>query len=265
MEGGVLRYSGTAAELKARPELLQSAYLLRGSAVEASAVLDGSMAESLAEGGQRGRGHRPNSPTRARRRICCPVASGSGETVPGGQKGGDHGERRARHRGRRGHRGSRRSCCSWRSVVTALLIRPRRPAPGRASTATAGAGSAGTGPDGTAARVAVSGRRGRPGSRRVRPAVGPRQGVVIVGRVRGGRGRQARGPAVRGGGPPTRRDAQVPSSARSTTSGPDSPGDLATGRRSRRPASSSWTSWRRCSPGQAVLRCPRASSRSPRR
>jgi branched-chain amino acid transport system ATP-binding protein len=50
MEGGVLRYSGTAAELKARPELLQSAYLLRGSAVEAGAVLDGSMAEALAEG-----------------------------------------------------------------------------------------------------------------------------------------------------------------------------------------------------------------------
>jgi branched-chain amino acid transport system ATP-binding protein len=47
MEGGVLRYSGTAAELKARPELLQSAYLLRGSAVEASAMLDGSLVESL--------------------------------------------------------------------------------------------------------------------------------------------------------------------------------------------------------------------------
>jgi branched-chain amino acid transport system ATP-binding protein len=30
MEGGVLRYSGTAAELKARPDLLHSAYLLRG-------------------------------------------------------------------------------------------------------------------------------------------------------------------------------------------------------------------------------------------
>ena len=29
MEGGVLRYSGTAAELKERPELLHSAYLLR--------------------------------------------------------------------------------------------------------------------------------------------------------------------------------------------------------------------------------------------
>jgi branched-chain amino acid transport system ATP-binding protein len=32
MEGGVLRYSGTAAELTARPELLHSAYLLRGAA-----------------------------------------------------------------------------------------------------------------------------------------------------------------------------------------------------------------------------------------
>ena len=50
MEGGVLRYSGTAAELKARPELLHSAYLLRGSAVEASAALDGSVAEASREG-----------------------------------------------------------------------------------------------------------------------------------------------------------------------------------------------------------------------
>ena len=50
MEGGVLRYSGTAAELKAHPELLHSAYLLRGSAVEASAVLDVAMAESPGEG-----------------------------------------------------------------------------------------------------------------------------------------------------------------------------------------------------------------------
>jgi branched-chain amino acid transport system ATP-binding protein len=32
MEGGVIRYSGTAAELKARPDLLHSAYLLRGAA-----------------------------------------------------------------------------------------------------------------------------------------------------------------------------------------------------------------------------------------
>src|SRR5580698_9117532 len=35
MEGGVLRYSGTAAELKARPDLLHSAYLLRGAATAA--------------------------------------------------------------------------------------------------------------------------------------------------------------------------------------------------------------------------------------
>jgi branched-chain amino acid transport system ATP-binding protein len=33
MEGGVIRYSGTAAELKDNPELLRSAYLLRGSEV----------------------------------------------------------------------------------------------------------------------------------------------------------------------------------------------------------------------------------------
>ena len=52
MEGGVLRYSGTAAELKARPELLHSAYLLRGAEVEPAAVLDGSVAESLQEGGK---------------------------------------------------------------------------------------------------------------------------------------------------------------------------------------------------------------------
>ncbi|HTR93612.1 MAG TPA: ABC transporter ATP-binding protein [Trebonia sp.] len=49
MEGGVLRYSGTAAELKEHPERLHSAYLLRGSEVEASAVLDGSVAEALGE------------------------------------------------------------------------------------------------------------------------------------------------------------------------------------------------------------------------
>jgi branched-chain amino acid transport system ATP-binding protein len=33
MEGGVIRYSGTAAELREDPGLLQSAYLLRGTAV----------------------------------------------------------------------------------------------------------------------------------------------------------------------------------------------------------------------------------------
>jgi branched-chain amino acid transport system ATP-binding protein len=52
MEGGMLRYSGTAAELKARPELLHSAYLLRGAEVEPAAVLDGSVAKSLQEGGK---------------------------------------------------------------------------------------------------------------------------------------------------------------------------------------------------------------------
>ena len=31
MEGGVLRYSGTAAELRDNPDLLHSAYLLRGA------------------------------------------------------------------------------------------------------------------------------------------------------------------------------------------------------------------------------------------
>jgi branched-chain amino acid transport system ATP-binding protein len=36
MEGGVIRYSGTAAELKGDPELLRSAYLLRGSQAEAA-------------------------------------------------------------------------------------------------------------------------------------------------------------------------------------------------------------------------------------
>jgi len=34
MEGGVIRYSGTAAELKARPDLLHSAYLLRGAVAD---------------------------------------------------------------------------------------------------------------------------------------------------------------------------------------------------------------------------------------
>ncbi|HVT66814.1 MAG TPA: ATP-binding cassette domain-containing protein [Trebonia sp.] len=57
MEGGVLRYSGTAAELKARPELLQSAYLLRGSAIEASTVLDeAGLTESGQAGGEEGPG-----------------------------------------------------------------------------------------------------------------------------------------------------------------------------------------------------------------
>ena len=38
MEGGVMRYSGTAAELRERPDLLHSAYLLRGSGDESAAA-----------------------------------------------------------------------------------------------------------------------------------------------------------------------------------------------------------------------------------
>ncbi len=38
MEGGVIRYSGTASELRDNPDLLRSAYLLRGSTAEASAA-----------------------------------------------------------------------------------------------------------------------------------------------------------------------------------------------------------------------------------
>jgi branched-chain amino acid transport system ATP-binding protein len=38
MEGGVIRYSGTAAELRERPDLLHSAYLLRGATDEAAAA-----------------------------------------------------------------------------------------------------------------------------------------------------------------------------------------------------------------------------------
>src|SRR5580704_2837031 len=49
MECGVVRYSGTAAELRERPELLHSAYLLRGSPIEASTVLDGSVEQVLKE------------------------------------------------------------------------------------------------------------------------------------------------------------------------------------------------------------------------
>jgi branched-chain amino acid transport system ATP-binding protein len=44
MEGGVIRYSGTAAELRARPDLLQSAYLLRGTA--AGGIPDAGPADS---------------------------------------------------------------------------------------------------------------------------------------------------------------------------------------------------------------------------
>jgi hypothetical protein len=37
MEGGVIRYSGTAGELRDNPELLHSAYLLRGSSAASAA------------------------------------------------------------------------------------------------------------------------------------------------------------------------------------------------------------------------------------
>jgi branched-chain amino acid transport system ATP-binding protein len=46
MESGVLRYSGTAAELKARPDLLHSAYLLRGAAVEPTDALEGTLTQT---------------------------------------------------------------------------------------------------------------------------------------------------------------------------------------------------------------------------
>jgi branched-chain amino acid transport system ATP-binding protein len=48
MEGGVIRYSGTAAELREHPSLLHSAYLLRGATDEAAAAetLEAGFAES---------------------------------------------------------------------------------------------------------------------------------------------------------------------------------------------------------------------------
>ena len=50
MEGGVLRYSGTAAELRQRPDLLHSAYLLRGAtdAAAAAETHQAGLAESAA-------------------------------------------------------------------------------------------------------------------------------------------------------------------------------------------------------------------------
>jgi branched-chain amino acid transport system ATP-binding protein len=48
MEGGVIRYSGTAAELRANPELLQSAYLLRGSQAESADTVAKSAIEAVA-------------------------------------------------------------------------------------------------------------------------------------------------------------------------------------------------------------------------
>jgi branched-chain amino acid transport system ATP-binding protein len=48
MEGGVIRYSGTASELRDSPDLLQSAYLLRGSTAPAD-VQEAAIAEAEAE------------------------------------------------------------------------------------------------------------------------------------------------------------------------------------------------------------------------
>jgi branched-chain amino acid transport system ATP-binding protein len=49
MEGGVIRYSGTAAELKDNPELLRSAYLLRGSQAEAAETVAETAMEAVAD------------------------------------------------------------------------------------------------------------------------------------------------------------------------------------------------------------------------
>jgi branched-chain amino acid transport system ATP-binding protein len=51
MEGGVLRYSGTAAELRGNPDLLHSAYLLRG-ATDPGAVSAAQAAAEAAEPGK---------------------------------------------------------------------------------------------------------------------------------------------------------------------------------------------------------------------
>ncbi len=47
MQGGVLRYSGTAAELRDNPDLLHSAYLLRG-ALSTGAGGDGAASDAPA-------------------------------------------------------------------------------------------------------------------------------------------------------------------------------------------------------------------------
>ena len=50
MEGGVIRYSGTASELRDNPDLLRSAYLLRGSTAEASPAQADAAAQQPAAG-----------------------------------------------------------------------------------------------------------------------------------------------------------------------------------------------------------------------
>ncbi len=56
MEGGLVRYDGTAAELRDRPELLHSAYLLRGSAAEGTAEAVARATEAAAEAAEAGAG-----------------------------------------------------------------------------------------------------------------------------------------------------------------------------------------------------------------
>ena len=46
VEGGVIRYSGTTTELRERPELLRSAYLLRGSSSSSPNVISSSAARA---------------------------------------------------------------------------------------------------------------------------------------------------------------------------------------------------------------------------
>jgi len=50
MEGGVIRYSGTASELRDNPDLLRSAYLLRGSTADTSAAEADAVAQQPAAG-----------------------------------------------------------------------------------------------------------------------------------------------------------------------------------------------------------------------
>jgi hypothetical protein len=50
MEGGVIRYAGTASELRDRPDLLHSAYLLRGSSPAAASGQAAAPAQAAATG-----------------------------------------------------------------------------------------------------------------------------------------------------------------------------------------------------------------------